>query len=389
MKSRSSRQKSDLRIRPEHLSPFLQDGSAVAISSPEARAAADRLAGLGLISVQTKEYVRCSNAEDRDFPPRNRHCRGRIVVGGAAAKGALHCPECERLVYPEQYGKRRYSDSRVQVQPENVIRYIAGLVDPLGPVEERGVFRVDVDGQEVTVCVADYTAPKFLARERASQIPTCFVVVSPVDVEERFLKESWVRRVTLAEVVADTHSLQALVRQVAAEGPPTLLLNASIPIFENGPSSVIVESPRVAIPHRTFIVEVGDNVVHVNGVKVVARQAGPRFFLFRALWGQFLKDLKEGLPPDAFSPTPAADLTQLLEARSKGTETIDELSIRRTINRLQADIESQVKKELGIPVGREDIVETCRKSGQTDTDFGYRLNPITVVVRPRRPDMSH
>jgi len=388
MKSRSSRPKSGSRLKAEHLSPFLQDGATVVISSAEDRGAAEHLTGLGLIAIQSREYVRCANPEDRDFSRSNRLCRGRIVIPESPSGGTLRCPECERAVYPEN-GKRCYRFSRVQVQPENVLRYIAGLIDPHGSVDERGVFRVNVSGHEVTVCVADYAALKFLARERASQIPTCFVVVSPVDVEERFLKESWVRRVTLAEVVADTHSLQALVRQVAAEGPPTLLLNASIPIFENAPSSVIVESPRVAILHRTFIVEVGNNVVHVNGVKVVARQAGPRFFLFRALWGQFLKDLKEGLPPDAFSPTPAADLTQLLEARSKGTETIDELSIRRTINRLQADIESQVKKELGIPVGREDIVETCRKSGQTDTDFGYRLNPITVVVRPRRPDMSH
>ena len=34
------------------------------------------------------------------------------------------------------------------------------------------------------------------------------------------------------------------------------------------------------------------------------------------------------------------------------------------------------------PIGREDIIETVRWKWQDDADFGYRINPRTVVARP-------
>jgi hypothetical protein len=60
------------------------------------------------------------------------------------------------------------------------------------------------------------------------------------------------------------------------------------------------------------------------------------------------------------------------------------MTVRRTINRLQTDLMTALRKKRGLPVGREDIVETCRWSGQGGHQFGYRINPRTVAARPRQ-----
>jgi hypothetical protein len=43
-----------------------------------------------------------------------------------------------------------------------------------------------------------------------------------------------------------------------------------------------------------------------------------------------------------------------------------------------------IKRKLGVPISREDIVQTCHMKGQSDTSGGYRINPFSVAVRPLR-----
>ena len=76
-----------------------------------------------------------------------------------------------------------------------------------------------------------------------------------------------------------------------------------------------------------------------------------------------------------------------LESRT-GKHIDDEMSIRRSINRLQTDIETAVKRKLGLPIDREDIIQTCRWKGQGEGDYGYRINPFTVAARPFQTDRS-
>ena len=75
------------------------------------------------------------------------------------------------------------------------------------------------------------------------------------------------------------------------------------------------------------------------------------------------------------------ELLALLAART-GRAFVDEMTIRRTLNRLQTDLADTLRRRLGIPIQREDIIETCRWSGQGQREFGYRLNPFVVAVRP-------
>ena len=136
-----------------------------------------------------------------------------------------------------------------------------------------------------------------------------------------------------------------------------------------------------SVQEKRAVVEVGPNVVRIEGEVVVAAQASTRFQVFKILWERFLEDLIKNLPPAEFSAISLDDLISEIENRENKTDAA-EMTVRRAINRLQEDIETAVKKKTGQPIDREDIVQTCHWKGQAAGLHGYRLNPKTVGVRP-------
>ena len=117
-----------------------------------------------------------------------------------------------------------------------------------------------------------------------------------------------------------------------------------------------------------------DAFIRVSGVEVAARQAKTRAQIFAVLWQRFLEDLRDGRSPAEFR---TVNVDALAAQLKKDPEVI-----RRTVNRFQEDIEVEVKRKSGEAISREDIIETVRRAGQLDADFGYRINPRTVVTRP-------
>jgi hypothetical protein len=356
---------------------------------PEALVAAgEHLRTLGLVEILWKEYVRCADPQDGDFPPKNRHCRGRIYLDDALDEAGhdLRCPECERPVFPYRYHKRRHREMRTAVLAQGVLTYVLGMLREASVnVKEiaAGVYRAETNGTDVTVCIADCCGDeKYLARDWAITNPTCYIVINSKHGEERFLDEAWVARVSLAQVVCDEVDLKKRLHEVAAAGPPHVLRNASVPVYARG-MPPIVEPVAATQPERLFVVEFDDEVVRVNGETVVNRQAGPRIAIFRILWQRFLEDLLEQIPPERFRTASLKELLNLMEEEEKKRYD-DPDTLRRVVNNLQSDIETAVKRKLGLPIGREDVVQTCRMTSQADADGGYRINPFSVALRPAR-----
>lgn len=393
MASPSFRQKNASRSPSiEHVAKLLQDGAVYQSPTAALSVAAEHLRALGIIETTVREYVCCANHEDGDFSSTNRHCPGRIYVRGElSAADDSRCPICDRRVFPDQYEKRRFAELRSHVSREGVLAYVGTAMAELDSEVRQcaqGVFRLDVDGATVHVCVVEYCGDeRYLSRERAISNPTCFIAVNSRDFDGRFLEEEWVQRLRLAEVVCEATKLADVVRATASQEAPAMIRRASIPVSGSRPLSVIAEPIQASEPRRNFRVEVGPNIVRIEDVQVVAKQAGPRFILFSVLWDCFLDDLKAGLAPELFYAKPLRYLINELEAQT-GKEYPDETTVRRAINRLQEDITKTIRKQIGLPIDREDIVQTCRKLGQTDDDFGYRINPISVAARPFRTNLS-
>lgn len=389
MASKSSRPRNGSSSSPDDCARLLCDGFAVE-QPPEALVAAgEHLLTLGLVGIQWKEYVRCADPQDGDFPPKNRHCRGHIYVDDALDEAGhdFRCPECERPVFPGHHRKRRHKEMRTAVSAPGVLAYVLSrLQEAARNVKEiaAGVYRAEMNGTDVMVCVVDYCGnEKYLARDWARTNLTCYIAVDSKHGEERFLDEAWVARTSLAQIVCGGVDLKKRLQEVAAAGLPQALRNASIPVYARG-APPIVEPVAPTQLKRRFVLECGPNTVRVEGEVVVAPQAGTRFDVFHILWQQFLEDLKAGSLPTKFRALSVNDLDSCLQ--EKGTRHDDVTTIRRAVNRLQDDIASAVKKALGLPIDREDIIETCRWKGQGDKDYGYRINPFTVAARPYQGD---
>lgn len=387
MASRFSRQKSALSDLHDEVRCLLREGGIVPSPTDRILKAVRELEKLGLIMTTSREYVRCANPQDRDFPPKNRSCGGRIYLhaGLDEAGHDYRCAECERPVFPDKFGKRRHAELQVGIRAPGVTAFVDAELKRFG-LEYRstvqGVFKIAHPVREVYVCVIDLCADaQYVTREWARSQPTVYIGINNKAMNERFLDEAWLVRTCLGDLVCGVQSLDAMVKAVVQAGPPTHLKNVSIPVFTRGPMPIAVEPVEKIHTDRRFTVEVGEKTVRVDGEEVVAPQAGPRFQIFKALWTMFLEDIQEGRPPGQFRLMNIKAITKLLE-EAGDKDISDETSVRRTVNRLQEGIEEAVKKKIGSPIDREDIVQTYRWKGQEVEEYGYRINPFTVVARP-------
>lgn len=386
MASRSSRQKSNSSKRRDALALLLRDGRSVPYPASEVVSAAAELERSGLATVLRREFVTCAEPQDRDIAyTTNRSCTGRVYLRRDADEGGhdYRCPECDRVVFPHRNSKARHLDLQVSICADAVVGYVRGQLDHDGITAKEvaaGVFRVDGAEADVFVCIAELCGDEaYLTQDRARSQPTLYIAVDETTMHERFLPEEWVTETCLADLLCGEVDLLSLVKQRARDGIPRSVLNASIPVYSAGPPSIIVpgkDNPR----RRQFFVEFTAKVLRVNGVTILASQAKTRFRVFGVLWKRFLEDLSAGKSAEEFRTAPVKGIAQDL-AKPPG-KSVDEEAIRRTLNRLQGDIETAIKKYKGDPIGREDIIESVRWTGQNDTEFGFRINPRTVVARP-------
>lgn len=392
MPSKSSRRKNALSTSPEFVARLLQNGAVFKDPGPSLDSVADELQSLRVIRIERREFVKCAQAGDGDYPPKNRHCNGKIYLdAGLEDRRELWCSECERPVYPDTYSKRRFAELHSRIDGEGIAGYLAQLCGDAAmtakPVGD-GILRLDSGIDGVTVCVIELCKdPHYLSRERAIQHPTCFVAVGSRDFEERFLSEEWVVRVALTDLICGQQDLSHLIQRAADNGRPKVITAASIPICGQGPIGVISRPASTRPPKRLFAVEVGDRIVRIEGHKVIAEQSGPRLILFRILWQWFLEDLRNGLSADQFRWWPLRKIIGELESQTK-KDYPDDGTVRKVINNLQSDIELKLRRDVGLPILREDIVESQPSKGQTDTSHGYRINPFHVVARPFQFDLS-
>ncbi|MDH5527539.1 MAG: hypothetical protein OEY97_09565 [Nitrospirota bacterium] len=358
--------------------------------SPAVAEAARALELLGLVEVHPQTYVQCANPKDRDFPPRNRHCRGQIYVDQVMDEAGheYRCPDCERPVFPST-GKQRHPEIRTHVSQPGVQSFVnTRLMNLEVGVKQLadGVFKVDLDGMGVVVCIADHCAEeRYLTRDWATITPTCYIVVNPQNLAERFLKEEWITAVLLADIAAGAVDLEETVRRVAKSGSPSMVARASVPIYTKEVLPIMAKPVTPPVPGRRFTVEVGPRAVRIDGLPALAAQADAQFQVFSILRERFLQDLLNGASPDAFRTITLAEIVSELERRQDGTVE-DVTSVRRTINRLQEGFEKKIKKGLGLPIDREDVVQTLSWQGQGDEAHGYRINPFTVAIRPFQVD---
>lgn len=383
MASKSSPQRNVSSVSLEHAQILLRDGSRHDAPSAELLSNAEHLASLGIIQLRRKQYVRCANRQDRDFERRpNRNCDGEIdlVHGLDENENAFACPICDRPVYPDGDSKEQFSKLTIELQEAGAEAFLASMAtEAFGQKNVRrldsGVYRVDADGDEVTLILIDTMGRRYNKLQSLGERRWLLVLADTNTPPARLPAESWLAKVTLAELISGARSLADCVRQALCDDQPRVV-TSSIPIFSaNRP--ILTEPPTAPQTGRQFVVELKANTVIVDGLVVVNPQAGPRYQIFEMLWRLFVEDLAKGLPAEDFNRIGIRAIMNALEQNDEG-------NTRRVINNLQNTIVDQVRKQRGSSIDREDVVQTCKMKDQSDTSAGYRINPFTVVIRPRQ-----
>lgn len=383
MASKSSPPKNGSSVSLEHARALLRDGGRHDAPSADLLGAADHLATMGVIRPTRQQYVRCANRSDRDFERRpNRNCDGEIelVDGLDENEDAFACPICDRPVYPYADAKEQFSKLTIELRDAGAEALLASMAaETFGQQNVRrldsGVHRVDADGDEVTLILVDTMGRRYNKLQSLGERRCLLVLADTNTPPVRLPAESWLAKVTLAELISGARSLADCVRQALCDDQPRVV-TSSVPIFSaNRP--IVAEPTPGPRAGRQFVVELRSNTVLVDGVVVVNPQAGPRYQVFEMLWRQFVEDLGKGLAAEDFNRIGIRAIMTALEQDDEG-------NARRVINNLQNTIVDQIRKQRGSPIDREDVVQTCKMKDQSDTSAGYRINPLTVVIRPRQ-----
>ena len=381
-------------VRREQVIRLLQDGAVTVDPTPSMVEEAARLQQFGLITATTSTFVRCSDPRDADFSQSNHGCRGRIYVPAQLEETLddFYCPDCDRQVFPDVDDKQRHQELLCRVMPSGVLAYLKSLLEHASlkttSVYE-GVLRVDTGPWGVCVCVADYCQEqRCLLPAWASTQPTCYVLVNAKAVQRCFVDEPQANHILLADVICGGVDFVMAVRQ-AAETPLNGRIQQGIVPLHRKESSLIPVVPKQLIAgRRQFSVAVSDSGVWVEGLRVMGGRAGQRLVMFRLLWKSFMEDVLSEKDPAEFRTYSLQMIRTLLES-SLHKQYPDELTVRRMINRVQASLVKRIRRELGLSIGREDIMQTCPWKRQDATDFGYRLNPACVMVATAPRKASH
>ncbi len=377
MASPSSRPKSGSSPRLDLYRRLLEHGAVLDEPDDILVAVAEDLRRHGVLAFRTTAFVHCAEPRDRDFPPPVRDCSGRVEVDGVRDEDSdeICCPACERPVYPRRFGKRQRTALAVELLPAGILAFVAALGGDTGPGRKivPGVLRFDAGVFGVTVIVVDYCQDaRFLDRAWAAHQPCLFVAVTP-SAFGRILPEAWLLRVTLAELLAGTVSLPDLLAQAATGIRPGTLLNPMVPVYAPFVPPILDTQPPV--PHRRFRVSLTADGVRVEDVLVVPARAAALVDVMAVLVQRFARALEAGSGPDLMTVHALAD--EIARRRNREIEDVD--SVRRNLNRLQTTIADQIRKELGLPIDHDDVVEAVPFSG-VGKAYGYRLNPRTVLL---------
>jgi hypothetical protein len=241
---------------------------------------------------------------------------------------------------------------------------------------DAGVLRFRADPEDILVCVPEFCVHReYLSQETIGLRPTVLVTVEPSG-PGRLLPEPGLVHTTLAALVAGQVNLGRLLQAVSSRVRPPVSARASMPVYAGGVRP-IVGAPTSPTSARRFALHVTREEARVEGVVVAGRKARVQLLLLQILAKHFMRSLSALSGED---PTPISlnGLTDRLQ-RITREEKQDRESVRKTINRLQETIQVRIKRKLGLPIGREDVIETIEWKGQADP-YGYRLNPQTVVI---------
>ncbi|ABK45344.1 hypothetical protein Mmc1_2851 [Magnetococcus marinus MC-1] len=340
-----------------------------------------KLEEMGVITSDLYTYVLCSNPEDRDYPPPNHLCSGRVRLVDSLDEGAddYRCPECNHPVYPEYDEKQTFQELCYRVDQEGALSFLQEEIEAIGSMRALtdGVYRCDHADGEVIICVVEVCEhPKYLSRDYVASTPTVVVALHDRNAELRLLEDPWLIKTSLSQLIRGDQDLASLMRDALHAQPP-VLTHTSVPIYNKVITPLYHHQAEQVEPEVVYQVQYRPDEIRVNGQMVVGLKAAAQIRVFEILWKQFLKGMLEGKLVDDFKIMTLEKITDAVQLKVP-EEVVDAVIVRRSINRLRNMMMDAVKKQQGLPIQQDSIIENIKTARGAQ---GYRINPLLVLPR--------
>lgn len=361
----------------EQISDLFNSGSSWVNPNQNYIKAAKYLSNLELIKMQERAYIICSHRQDKlDWPNVvDPYCNNEIFIDEDFDEVCdnIICENCNRDILPNTYKKQRFHRLSVYLNPEKIMNWFEGQLSTthfMWQKVERGVYYIGGQGEFVNLIVLDFcTNPTFLTIDRLRVNPTVLVILRknipniPLDLPI----------VEMVDLFCQHRTLIEIFQEAVQRGVPELIPNTSMQILHTS-----LEQIEPAREKELLELQLVEGSLYVNNIEILNKKAVACMKVFRILFEQFLHDCKKELPPEKHT---LLSITKIEKHLNLDQEADPEHHIRKPLNTIQRTIKTTLAKKLGLNIERNDVIQTVGWPGSSRKDYGYRINPFTVVVR--------
>ncbi|WP_342068454.1 hypothetical protein [Wolbachia endosymbiont (group B) of Melanargia galathea] len=345
--------------------------------------AAKYLSNLELISMQEKYYIICANRQDKlDWPNViDPYCKNEIFIDEDFDEACenIICEDCNRDIFPNTYRKQRFHRLSVYLNSEKIMCWFESQLSNTNFMwhrVENGVYYIGGQGKFVNLIILDFcTNSTFLTIDRLRVNPTVLVILrknTPSTLLDLPIVE-------MVDILCQRKTLIEVFQRAVERGIPELIPNTSIQILHT--AYIPLKQIEPAKERKLLELQMVEGTICVNNIKIMNEKASTCINVFRVLFKQFLHDCEKELLPEKYTLLSIHQLEKLLNLDK---ETDPEHYIRKPINTIQRTIKTTLAKKLGLNIERNDVIETVGWPGSSRKDYGYRINPFTLVIKATR-----
>lgn len=350
--------------------------------------AAKYLSDLELITTQERYYIICSYKEDSlDWPYIiDPNCDNEIFIDRDFDEACddLICESCGRYIFPNTYQKQRFHLLSVYLNSKKIIAWFERQLSNLSLIWQKtgnGVYYIGSCGSIVSLIVLDFcTNAEFLTIDRLKVHPTVLITLKE-NIPDLPLALSVV---PIADLLCQKKTLTQVFTEAVVQGIPKLIANSSSQILPN--LCVPLRRSKPLVSEKTLELQVKDGVVYINNAEIISKKAPSCFNIFQLLLTQYLKDFALGLSPEKHTLLSINKLEKLLNLNLEITDL--EQQIRKPLNKMQRTIKEKLASKLGLNIERNDVIQTLGWPGSMGKEYGYRLNPFTLVLK-KKGELKH
>ncbi|MBA8758090.1 hypothetical protein HCR18_03315 [Wolbachia pipientis] len=340
---------------------------------------AQYLSSLGFLNLREYYFIICANdKDDLDLHVINPFCNNRLEIASDYDEDyddPIMCDLCERDILPDTYKKQRYYSLGITINYLKVIEWfeeqLAGLSVTWNKVV-MGVYYVLIEKSFVTLIIPDCCSDKsYLTIDKLKVNPAALISFN----KENFKPFLDLYIVPIADLICEHQTLSEVLGEAVEKGVPKLLPNVSFQALNCYPY-IPLQQTKLAAQEKTLQLQIKNGNIYINDIEVVNKQSKLGMNIFFILLEQFWHDFKEGIPPEQHKTLSIGQIADCL-----GNISDTEQQIRKPINRMQKTMAEKLAKTLGMNVKRDDIIQTLPWSGIGIKEYGYRLNPFTLLLK--------